>query len=126
MKDASLPSARSAGWRSRVSPVLSRRYDFLPALPPHFVAFAWRYHAVPLGFAPAAQEATAAGQECFCFGHSEAEIMPVETTGSPKFLGNPNCFCAMFFDSGRTARPFAISVVYSMAPVKGTTRAPAT
>ena len=29
----------------------------------------------------------------------------VETAGPPKFLENPDCFCARFFDSGRTARP---------------------
>ena len=33
----------------------------------------------------------------------------VETTGSPKFLGNPDCPFAMFFDPGGTAhsRPIA-------------------
>src|SRR6516225_9498426 len=41
--DASLPSLGSGGNRSPVSSVLSRRYDFLPSVPPHFVAFAWRY-----------------------------------------------------------------------------------
>src|SRR5262249_36919363 len=32
--------------RSPASPVLSRRYDFLPPVPPRFVAFAWRYLSV--------------------------------------------------------------------------------
>ena len=32
-------------------------------------------------------------------------MLPVETTGSPKFLGNPHCFFARFYDSGGTACP---------------------
>jgi hypothetical protein len=41
--DASLPSTGSSGARSPASSVLSRCYDFLPFVSPHFVAFAWRY-----------------------------------------------------------------------------------
>ena len=41
--DASLPSPGSSGASSPASPVLPKRYDFLPPIPPHFVAFAWRY-----------------------------------------------------------------------------------
>jgi hypothetical protein len=41
--DASLPSTGSSGASSPASVVLSKRYDFLPSIPPHFVAFAWRY-----------------------------------------------------------------------------------
>ena len=37
------PPLAPAGARSPASSVLSRRYDFLPPIPPHFVAFAWRY-----------------------------------------------------------------------------------
>ena len=46
-----------------------------------------------------------------------------ETTGSPKFLGNPNVRLHMFFDAGRTActRPLRCS---SMAPGIGTAKAP--
>ena len=36
------------GWRSPVSLVLSRRYDFLSPVPPHFVTFAWRYRGAHL------------------------------------------------------------------------------
>ena len=39
-----LPPRGPLGSRSPVSPVLSGHYDFLPPVPPHFVAFAWRYH----------------------------------------------------------------------------------
>src|SRR5260370_13741030 len=48
--DASRPSPRSGWSRSSASSVLSRRCDFLPPLPPRFVAFAWWYHTVRLGF----------------------------------------------------------------------------
>ena len=44
--DASLPSPGSSGASSPASAVLSKRYDFLPPIPPHFVAFAWRYLSV--------------------------------------------------------------------------------
>jgi len=51
--DASLPSTGSSGASSPASAVLSRRYDLLPPVPPHFVAFAWRYLTRPLVlFAP--------------------------------------------------------------------------
>ena len=40
---ASLPSPGSSGASSPASAVLSKRYDSLPPVPPHFVAFAWRY-----------------------------------------------------------------------------------
>jgi hypothetical protein len=41
--DASLSSTGSSGASSPASTVLSKRYDFLPSVPPHFVTFAWRY-----------------------------------------------------------------------------------
>src|SRR5262249_61626349 len=41
--DASLPSTGSSGASSPASTVVSKRYDFLPPVPPHFVAFAGRY-----------------------------------------------------------------------------------
>jgi hypothetical protein len=44
--DASLPSAGSSGVSSPVSTVLPKRYDFLPPVPPHFVAFVRRYLSV--------------------------------------------------------------------------------
>src|ERR1700693_3499270 len=39
--DASLPSTGSSGASSPASTVVSKRYDFLPPVPPHFVAFVW-------------------------------------------------------------------------------------
>jgi hypothetical protein len=41
--DASLSSTGSSGASSPASTVLSKRYDFQPPIPPHFVAFVWRY-----------------------------------------------------------------------------------
>ena len=41
--DASLPSTGSSGASSPASTVLSRRYDSLPPVPPHFVSFVGRY-----------------------------------------------------------------------------------
>src|SRR5262245_39555576 len=38
--DASLPFTGSSGASSPASSVLSKRYDFLPSIPPHLVAFA--------------------------------------------------------------------------------------
>ncbi len=37
------PPLAPTGCCSPASSVLSRRYDFLPPIPPRFVAFAWRY-----------------------------------------------------------------------------------
>src|SRR5882672_4503100 len=44
--DASLSSTGSSGASSPASSVVSKRYDFLPPVPPHFVAFVWRYLSV--------------------------------------------------------------------------------
>src|SRR6516162_5038074 len=41
--DASPSFTGSSGASSPASTKLSKRYDFLPPIPPHFVAFAWRY-----------------------------------------------------------------------------------
>jgi hypothetical protein len=40
---ASLPSTGSSGASSPASTVRSKRYDFLPPIPPHFVTFVGRY-----------------------------------------------------------------------------------
>ena len=71
--DASLPSTGSSGASSPASTVVSKRYDFLPPVPPHFVAFAWRYHTVRLWFAPTAQERKGGGPGVFGVGHPRAE-----------------------------------------------------
>ena len=43
---ASLPSTGSSGVSSPASTVPSKRYDFLPPVPPRFVSFPWRYLSV--------------------------------------------------------------------------------
>src|SRR6266436_8127680 len=99
------PPRGPGGSRAHASTVLSRRYDFLPPFPPRFVAFAWRYHSVRLAFrshhpkTPRWQAGSSLGSAT----PTPVPNDPVETTGSPKFLGNPECFCALFFDSGETA-----------------------
>lgn len=66
-------------------------------------SFAWRCHRCVLlirsrGFA----ERPARGPGLFWFGQPMPSCVPMETAGSPKFLGNPNCTFAGLFDPGRT------------------------
>ena len=94
------PPPGPLGSSSPNSTVLSTRYDFLPPIPPHFVAFAWRYQGNTRGFAPAAAECCDVGPGV---GHpvSPAGNSSMETTGSPTFLGNL-CAYALLFDPGGT------------------------
>ena len=87
--DASLPSTGSSGASSPASTVLSKRYDFLPPVPPRFVAFAWRYLGCTRCVRSSADECAAEAWS-WSPGSSSREFAE-ETTGSPKFLGNPNC-----------------------------------
>ena len=112
--DASLSSTGSSGASSPASSVVSKRYDFLPPIPPHFVAFAWRYlSGTRLSSLPDGRVRRRSLELVTRYlrpGISE------ETTGSPKFLGNPDCpFAHVLADAGRTAhtRPLRCS---SMAP----------
>ena len=86
--DASLPSTGSSGASSPASTVLSRRYDSLPPVPPHFVAFAWRYLRVHSFFSLPDRRVRRRGLGCYP-GISRRELTK-ETTGSRTFLGNPN------------------------------------
>ena len=68
--------------------------ETLPPIPPHFVAFAWRYHACcgvfrvrPLA-APIAPRRTSGWPGVYCAG-CPFPAGNVETTGLPRFLGNP-------------------------------------
>jgi len=61
--DASLPSTGSSGASSPASAVLSRRYDLLPPVPPHFVAFVWRYLRVHSFFSLPSGRVRRRGQE---------------------------------------------------------------
>ena len=68
--------------------------ETLPPVSPHFVAFAWRYHACAAAFrvrplaAPAAPRRTGGGPGVYCAG-CPIPALNVETTGLPRFLGNP-------------------------------------
>ena len=87
--DVSLPSTGSSGSSSPASPVLSKRYDFVPPIPPHFVAFAWRYLSVHSLFRSSADECAA---EAWSWSPGlSRRYCTEETTRSLKFLRNLNC-----------------------------------
>ena len=86
---AALPPLATAGGRSPASSVLSRRYDFLPPIPPHFVSFVWRYLGCTRCFRSPADECAAEAWS-WSPGISGRDVAE-ETTGSRKFLGNPTC-----------------------------------
>jgi len=90
----------SAAASSPASTVLPARYDFLPPVSPHFVAFAWRYHGNTRRFAPLMTECCHMGPGV---GRpvSPAGFSSMETTGSPTFLGNL-CAYALLFDPDGT------------------------
>jgi hypothetical protein len=87
--DASLSSTGSSEASSPASTVLSKRYDILPSVPPHFVSFAWRYLAFTRSVRSPADECAAEAWS-WSPGDSGREFHE-ETTGAPKFLGNPDC-----------------------------------
>jgi hypothetical protein len=92
------------GSSSPASSVLSRHCDFLPALSPHFVAFVWRYHGNTRLSLPPSRRVADDGPGVVR-PVAPAGISSVETTGSPKFLGNPHSRLPMFSDPGRPIRP---------------------
>jgi len=87
--DASLSSTGSSEASSPASTVLSKRYDFLPPIPPRFVAFAWRYLGCTRCFRSSTDECAAEAWS-WSPGISGRDFAE-ETTGPPKFLGNLNC-----------------------------------
>src|SRR5262249_19570875 len=87
--DASLPFTGSSGASAPASSVLSRRYDFLPPIPPHFVAFAGRYPRVHSFASVPGGRVRRRGPELLT--RSPGRELAEETTGSRKFLGNPHC-----------------------------------
>ena len=102
--DASLSSTGSSGASSPASAVLSKRYDFLLPISPHFVSFVWRYLGSTRCFRSPADEC-AAGAWSWSPGNSGRDVAE-ETTGSPKFLGNLDCPSArVLTDAGRTPAP---------------------
>ena len=97
------PPPGPRGPSSPASSVLSRHSDFLPSLSPRFVSFAWRYHGNTLISLPPAGRVAVVGPGV---GHpvSPSGTASVETTGPPKFLGNPDSRLPMFSDPGRPVR----------------------
>jgi len=81
-----------------------RRSDSLPPLPPHFVAFAWRYHGCTRVSFPWSPGAPTTSLELV------TRYLPpgsaVEATGPPRFLENP-CGRVLLSDPGgiASARP---------------------
>ena len=68
--------------------------DFLPSVPPHFVAFAWRYHACAASFvSPAGPQRLPEGQGLWVPVSPFRLCVHVETAGSPRFLGDPMWTC---------------------------------
>lgn len=92
--------------RSPASPVLSRHSDFLTIFPPRFVSFARRYHGSTHGFAPSTPRAAPSGLELVA--RFPAGLPSAKSSGSLKFLGNPNDRSLVFLDPGRPicSRPY--------------------
>jgi hypothetical protein len=99
---ASLPSPGSSGASSPASAVLSKRYDLLPPVPPHFVAFAWRYLQRSLvRFAPqrtSAPPGPGVGNPVAPAGMSRRGRQDL-----PSSWGTPNVRLPCSVDAGRTA-----------------------
>src|SRR5438067_399286 len=67
----------------------SGRSDCLPPIPPHFVAFAWRYRSLRSRFAPVGGRAQPPQARDFVYPVAPRAGQRAETAGSPRFLGNP-------------------------------------
>jgi hypothetical protein len=121
--DASLPSPGSSGASSPASTVLSKRCDFLPPVPPHFVAFVWRYLSVSLVlFAP--RRTSAPPRPGVGDPVSPAGISLRKRQDLPSSWRTPNVRLPCSVDAGRTAgtRPVQCR---SVAPGIRTAKAPA-
>ena len=119
------PPPGSRGPSSPASSVLSRHSDFQPSLSPRFVSFARtipRDRATVRSQRRLREAAVGPGVGCPV---SPSGFASVETTGSPKFLGNPNARLPTFFDPGRPMRSRPLRNV-RVAPAKGKTKAPTT
>lgn len=115
------PPRGPAGNRSPASAVLSRHYDFLPPLPPHFVAFAWRYHGARI--VRSSRIPRAAGRPGVVDPVSPAGNLAWRRQDLPSSWGTPLVRLPMFFDPGRTARSRPLQSS-SVAPATETAEAP--
>jgi hypothetical protein len=98
------PPQGPLGVRSPASPVLSRHSDFPTSVPPHFVSFAWRYHQSTRLFSSLPPSPSAGGGPGVVNPVSPSGVFFVETSGSPKFLGDPYSRLHMVSDPGRPIR----------------------
>jgi hypothetical protein len=125
LADASLPSTGSSGASSPASTVLSKRYDFLPPLPPHFVAFAWRYlgctRAVCSSGGRVRRQRPGVGHPVAPAGMYRGNDRSSQVPGEPRLS-----VCPCSVDSGGTvrARPLrrdsvALGIRKAKAPTKG-------
>ena len=69
----------------------TRDSDSLPLVLPHFVAFAWQYHSVFLRSLPRGEEHVAS-RAWSLVTRSPTGSVRVETTGPPRFLGDPHVY----------------------------------
>ena len=119
------PPPAPAGGCSPASSVLSRRYDFLPPVPPHFVAFVWRYLQCSLVmFAPrrtSAPPRPGVGHPVSPAGFSLRKRQDLASS-----WGIPIVRLLMFHtDAGRTARTRPLFIkCSSMAPGNRKAEAP--
>jgi hypothetical protein len=119
------PPLAPGGTRSPASWVLSRRYDFLPPLPPRFVAFAWRYLGCTRSFRSATDECAAAAWSWS--PGSSIRDRPRRRQDLPSSWRTPIVRLHMFHtDAGRTAvtrplqcRGVALGNRTAKAPARG-------
>jgi hypothetical protein len=99
---ASLHGVR-ADSRSPASTVLSRRYDSLPPIPPHFVSFAWRYRSGRLRLASAGgKRQTPADRDALVTRVPHTPGVSCGNDRASHVPGEPSCAYALLSDPGRT------------------------
>ena len=106
--DASLSSTGSSKVSSPASTVLSKRYDFLQSVPPHFVSFVWRYLGCTRKFAP--RRPSAPSRPGVVHPVAPAGMLPRRRQDLPSSWGTSIIRLHMFqTDAGRTAhtRPYS-------------------
>ena len=101
------------GSSSPASSVLSRHCDFLPAFPPHFVSFAWRYHGNTHLSLPPPQRVAASGLGLVT-RYARPGFLPWRRQDLPSSWGTPIPVCTCSStpagrcapdDNGTLARP---------------------
>jgi len=119
-----VPTLHGGGFASPFGTIRALR---LPAARPatlRFPSLGGTVDAFAVSLPPACERARPAGRGLLRFGQPVPRWSSTETTGSPKFLGNPHCTFAGLFDPGR-AMASDHSRRHDAAPVAGTSGAPA-